>query len=70
MIHFGTHGSLEFTPKKQAALCDLDWPDRLVGSVPHLYIYSIGNVGEGMIAKRRGYGVLQSYLTPRLWRVT
>ncbi|MFR4039809.1 MAG: cobaltochelatase subunit CobN, partial [Butyricimonas faecalis] len=54
MIHFGTHGSLEFTPKKQAALCDLDWPDRLVGSVPHLYIYSIGNVGEGMIAKRRG----------------
>ncbi|MDY5534827.1 MAG: cobaltochelatase subunit CobN, partial [Butyricimonas virosa] len=42
----------------------LDWPDRLVGSVPHLYIYSIGNVGEGMIAKRRGYGVLQSYLTP------
>lgn len=64
MIHFGTHGSLEFTPKKQAALCDLDWPGRLVGSVPHLYIYSIGNVGEGMIAKRRGYGVLQSYLTP------
>ena len=64
MIHFGTHGSLEFTPKKQAALCDLDWPDRLVGSVPHFYIYSIGNVGEGMIAKRRGYGVLQSYLTP------
>lgn len=64
MIHFGTHGSLEFTPKKQAALCDLDWPDRLVGSVPRFYIYSIGNVGEGMIAKRRGYGVLQSYLTP------
>nr|WP_148375333.1 MULTISPECIES: cobaltochelatase subunit CobN [Butyricimonas] len=64
MIHFGTHGSLEFTPKKQAALCDLDWADRLVGSVPHFYIYSIGDVGEGMIAKRRGYGVLQSYLTP------
>lgn len=64
MIHFGTHGSLEFTPRKQAALCDLDWADRLVGSVPHFYIYSIGDVGEGMIAKRRGYGVLQSYLTP------
>ena len=64
MIHFGTHGSLEFTPKKQAALCDLDWPDRLVRSVPHFYVYSIGDVGEGMIAKRRGYGTLQSYLTP------
>ena len=64
MIHFGTHGSLEFTPRKQVALCSDDWPDRLVGALPHLYIYSIGNVGEGMIAKRRSYATLQSYLTP------
>lgn len=53
LIHFGTHGSLEFTPKKQVALSSNDWPDRLVGALPHFYIYSIGNVGEGMIAKRR-----------------
>ncbi len=64
LIHFGTHGSLEFTPKKQVALCSNDWADRLVGAVPHFYIYSIGNVGEGMIAKRRSYAGLQSYLTP------
>lgn len=64
LIHFGTHGSLEFTPRKQVALCSNDWPDRLVGAVPHFYIYSIGNVGEGMIAKRRSYAGLQSYLTP------
>lgn len=64
LIHFGTHGSLEFTPKKQVALCSNDWPDRLVGAVPHFYVYSIGNVGEGMIAKRRSYAGLQSYLTP------
>lgn len=64
MIHFGTHGSLEFTPKKQVALCSNDWPDRLVGALPHFYVYSIGNVGEGMIAKRRSYATLQSYLTP------
>lgn len=64
LIHFGTHGSLEFTPKKQVALCSNDWPDRLVGALPHFYIYSIGNVGEGMIAKRRSYATLQSYLTP------
>ncbi len=64
LIHFGTHGSLEFTPKKQVALCAKDWPDRLVGAVPHFYIYSIGNVGEGIIAKRRSYAGLQSYLTP------
>ncbi len=64
MIHFGTHGSLEFTPRKQVALCGNDWPDVLVGSTPHLYIYSIGDVGEGMIAKRRSYATLQSHLTP------
>ena len=64
LVHFGTHGSLEFTPRKQVALSSNDWPDRLVGAVPHFYIYSIGNVGEGMIAKRRSYAGLQSYLTP------
>jgi cobaltochelatase CobN len=64
LVHFGTHGSLEFTPKKQVALSSLDWPDRLVGVTPHFYVYSIGNVGEGIIAKRRSYAGLQSYLTP------
>ena len=64
MIHFGTHGSLEFTPSKQVALGNRDWPDRLVGTTPHLYVYTISNVGEAMIAKRRSYAGIQSYLTP------
>ena len=64
MIHFGTHGSLEFTPQKQVALSGYDWPDRLVGTVPHFYFYTIGNVGESMMAKRRAYATTVSYLTP------
>lgn len=64
IVHFGTHGSLEFTPRKQVALSGNDWPDALIGPTPHLYVYSIGNVGEGVIAKRRAYATLQSYLTP------
>jgi len=64
IIHFGTHGSLEYTPRKQNALCSNDWPDRLVGTTPHLYLYTISNVGEAMLAKRRAYATLQSYLTP------
>lgn len=64
LIHFGTHGSLEYTPNKQVALSQLDWPDRLVGTMPHFYIYTIANVGEAMIAKRRSYATIQSYLTP------
>lgn len=64
IVHFGTHGSLEFTPGKQVALCSNDWADALIGETPHLYVYSIGDVGEGMIAKRRTYATIQSHLTP------
>lgn len=64
IFHFGTHGSLEFTPGKQIALSDYDWTDPLIGTTPHFYVYTISNVGEGMIAKRRSYAVTQTYLTP------
>ncbi len=63
LIHFGTHGSLEFTPQKQVALDNNDWADRMVGTIPHFYYYTIGNVGESMMAKRRSYATVISYLT-------
>ena len=63
MMHFGTHGSLEFTPWKQIALSSHDWPDILVGEMPHYYLYVINNVGEALIAKRRSYATLVSHLT-------
>lgn len=63
LIHFGTHGSLEFIPGKQVALSDYDWTDALVGDMPHFYIYTINNIGEGIIAKRRSYATLVSHLT-------
>jgi cobaltochelatase CobN len=64
LLHFGTHGSLEFTPQKQVALSNHDWPDRLVGEIPHFYYYTIANIGESMMAKRRAYATTVSYLTP------
>ncbi len=64
MIHFGTHGSLEFTPWKQQALADCDWPDVLAKGIPHYYLYTISNPGEAIIAKRRSYATLVSHLTP------
>ena len=64
LVHFGTHGSLEFTPRKQVALSRKDWSDRLVGDLPHFYVYTISNVGEAMTAKRRSYAGIVSYLTP------
>ncbi len=64
LIHFGAHGSLEFTPRKQVALGSEDWSDRLIGTLPHFYLYSTSNVGEAMIAKRRSYAGIVNYLTP------
>ena len=64
IMHFGTHGSFEFTPWKQVALSSYDWADVLIGDMPHFYIYTINNIGEAVIAKRRGYAALISHLTP------
>ncbi len=64
ILHFGTHGSLEFTPYKQVGLSDRDWPDALIGDMPHVYLYTMSNVGEAMIAKRRSYATIISHLTP------
>jgi magnesium chelatase subunit H len=64
VIHVGTHGALEFMPGKQAGLSSKCWPDRLIGELPNIYIYSVNNPSEGTIAKRRSYAELISYLTP------
>ncbi|MDE3077079.1 MAG: cobaltochelatase subunit CobN, partial [Chloroflexota bacterium] len=64
VLHFGTHGSLEFMPGKQIGLSDGCWPDRLIGALPNVYLYSSGNPSEGTIAKRRSYATLVSYLSP------
>jgi len=64
VLHFGTHGALEFMPGKQTALSEACWPDRLIGDLPNLYLYAANNPSEGMIAKRRSNATLISYITP------
>jgi magnesium chelatase subunit H len=64
VVHVGTHGAMEFMPGKQVGLSGECWPDRLVGELPNVYIYSVNNPSEGSIAKRRSYAELISYLTP------
>jgi magnesium chelatase subunit H len=68
VLHFGTHGALEFMPGKQAGLSAQCWPDRLIGDLPNFYLYASNNPSEGMIAKRRANAVLLSYLTPPVAR--
>lgn len=64
VLHFGTHGALEFMPGKQVGLTDACWPDRLIGDLPNVYLYASNNSSEGTLAKRRGGATLVSYLTP------
>ena len=64
VLHFGTHGALEFMPGKQAGLSGACWPDRLIGDLPNFYLYASNNPSEGTIAKRRAGATLVSYLTP------
>lgn len=66
VVHFGTHGALEFMPGKQAGLSDRCWPTRLLGSLPNFYVYSVNNPSEATIAKRRGAATTVSYLVPPL----
>ena len=64
VLHFGTHGALEFMPGKQTGLSARCWPDRLIGDLPNIYLYASNNPSEGAIAKRRSGATLISYLTP------
>ncbi len=63
ILHFGTHGSFEFLPWRPLGLIGDDWPDALLGAMPHFYLYIINNIGEAMTAKRRGSAVIIDHLT-------
>jgi magnesium chelatase subunit H len=64
VLHFGTHGALEFMPGKQSGMSGTCWPDRLIGHLPNFYLYAANNPSEGAIAKRRSAATLISYMTP------
>jgi magnesium chelatase subunit H len=66
LLHFGMHGALEFMPGKQAGPSAADWPDRLIGDMPNVYLYASNNPSEATLAKRRSGAVTVTHLTPPL----
>jgi magnesium chelatase subunit H len=66
VLHFGMHGALEFMPGKQAGMGARDWPDRLIGEMPNVYLYAANNPSEATLAKRRSGAVTVTHLTPPL----
>jgi cobaltochelatase CobN len=64
VIHFGTHGSLEFLEGKDVLLSQKDWTDALITDLPNGYIYIVDDPAEALIAKRRSFAVILSHLAP------
>ncbi len=64
VLNFGTHGALEFTRGKSLILSERCWPDALIGDLPNVYLYSVNNVGEGLLARRRIRATLVTHTTP------
>jgi len=65
-LHFGMHGALEFMPGRQVGPGPGDWPDRLMGDVPNIYLYAANNPSEASLAKRRSNAVVVTHMTPPL----
>jgi magnesium chelatase subunit H len=60
------HGALEFMPGKQNGCGGKDWPDRLIGNMPNIYLYAANNPSEATLAKRRSNAITITHLTPPL----
>ena len=64
IVNYGTHGTHEFLPGRPLGQLADDWSDRIIGALPNLYLYVMDNVGEALIAKRRGVAVTVSHQIP------
>jgi cobaltochelatase CobN len=64
VISVGTHGYIEFLPGKGVGLSSECFPEIIVGDIPHLYIYTVKNSSEGILAKRRSYATVVDHLGP------
>ena len=64
IVNYGTHGTHEFLPGRPLGQLSDDWSDRTIGALPNLYVYVMDNVGEALIAKRRGAAVTVSHQIP------
>lgn len=68
IVHVGTHGTIEWLPGKEIGLSRECYSDIAIGTLPHLYVYNIAVVGEGMQAKRRSHAALIGHMIPSMRR--
>jgi cobaltochelatase CobN len=64
IVHWGTHGTLELLPGKEAGLSKDCWSDLCVGHVPVVDLWITDNLGEATLARRRSYAQLVDHMVP------
>ena len=64
IVQMGAESSMDYLPGKSIALSEHCYPDLSLGELPRFYPYIMDSVGEGLLAKRRGKGVMVNHLTP------
>lgn len=62
VVHLGTHGSLEYLPGKSSGLSPECFSDIAIKGLINLYPYNAAAVSQALIARRRSYACLISYL--------
>ncbi|WP_445474462.1 cobaltochelatase subunit CobN [Methanococcoides methylutens] len=65
IVHFGRHGTQEWLKGKGVGLSVEEcWPAIMIQDMPVVYLYDVGGIGEGIMAKRRGNAVMVDHSTP------
>jgi cobaltochelatase CobN len=64
IVHWGTHGSLELLPGKEAGLSGDDWSDICAGHLPIIDLWITDNLGEVTLARRRSYAEIVDHTVP------
>jgi cobaltochelatase CobN len=64
IMHWGTHGSLELLPGKEAGLTRDSWSDICVGDLPVVNLWITDNIAEATLSRRRSYAALVDHLPP------
>ena len=63
-MHWGTHGTLELLPGKEAGLTRDCWSDICVGNLPVVNLWIMDNLGEATLSRRRSYALLVDHMVP------
>ena len=64
VVHWGTHGSLELLPGKDAGMSADCWSDICASHLPVIDLWITDNLGEATLARRRSYAALVDHMVP------